>query len=90
MLLSSVFVAVAPTIWTILTLAAAVGAIALASPRLFAKLAAFGNRWIDTSSLLAKLDKRVDVDEHLMPYSRILGAVVIASVGLLMFVLNGR
>lgn len=79
-----------PIIWTTLAVAGALGVIALMSPRLFSKLAAIGGRWVDTSSILAKLDTRVDVDAHVLPYSRFLGAAVVASVGLLAFVLYGR
>lgn len=66
------------------------GLIALASPRRFATLAGRGNRWIDTTSILAKLDTRVEVDARVLPYSRILGAVTIAAVVFLSFVLYGR
>ena len=59
------------------------GAIALVSPRMFASLAKGGGRWLDTSHVLATLDKRVDVDDRVLPHSRLLGVAVLASVALL-------
>ena len=79
-----------PIIWALLGLTATIGFIALASPALFAKLSGVGNRWIDTSGVLAKLDRRIEVDSRILPYSRLLGAAVLASVSLLAFVLYRR
>jgi hypothetical protein len=89
-LIASIPAAYYPIIWALLALAATVGLIALASPTLFAKLSGVGNRWIDTSSMLAKLDRRIEVDSRILPYSRLLGAAVVASVSLLAFVLYRR
>lgn len=89
-LIASLPATYSPIIWALLGLAATIGFIALASPALFAKLSGVGNRWIDTSSVLAKLDRRIEVDSRIMPYSRLLGAAVLASVSLLAFVLYGR
>lgn len=66
------------------------GVLALVSPRSFAVLAGRGNRWIDTASVLAKLDTRVEVDARVLPFSRILGAATIVAVIFLSFVLYGR
>lgn len=80
----------APIVWTLLALAGACGLLALSSPRLFSKVAAVGNRWVDTSHALAKLDRRIDVDSRILPYSRWLGLAVVVSVALLAVVLSGR
>lgn len=79
-----------PIVWTLIAGVGACGLLALLSPRLFSKLADVGNRWIDTSSALAKLDRRVDIDARVLPYSRWLGLAVVVSVALLAWVLYGR
>jgi hypothetical protein len=56
------------------------GLIALVSPRVFHKLAAGGSRWIDTSRFVAKLDRPIDLDRLVLPYSRVLGAAVLVAV----------
>jgi hypothetical protein len=82
--------ALTPILWSIVVIAGALGLVALVSPRWFAAIARAGNHWVDTSKWLAKFDTRVDVDSRLLPYSRHLGAAVIASVAALAFVLIGR
>jgi len=82
--------ALMPVLWSVLALAALVGIVALVSPRWFAALARAGNHWVDTSKWLARFDTRVDVDSRLLPYSRHLGAAVVASVALLAMVLYKR
>ena len=82
--------ALAPIFWTLAIFAGLLGVIALVSPPLFSKIARAGNHWVDTSKWLAKLDTRVEVDARVLPYSRQLGAAVIASVALLAFVLLKR
>jgi hypothetical protein len=69
--------------WTFLGLTGLAGLVALTSPRLFSKLAAGGSRWIDTARWLSRLDEPIDVDRFVLPYSRWLGAAVIASVAIL-------
>ena len=70
-----------PMLWGIGGFFAVVGLVAVVSPRHFATLARFGNRWIDTSHFLSKLDRRVDVDDRVLPYSRFLGASVLVALG---------
>lgn len=68
--------------WVILFLigwAGAMGAIALCCPDTFAVLAQRGGTWVDTSDLLKKLDERIDIDQHVLRYSRIFGIAVVAS-----------
>lgn len=79
-----------PVCWLLLVLCGAAGAVALASPRLFATLANNGSRWVDTQKLLQVLDKRIDLDAHVLPYSRVLGALVLASVAVLGWLLLVR
>lgn len=76
-------------VWSILAFAGACGAVALASPRLFAHLAKGGNRWIDTSQALAALDKPIDLDAKVLPHARILGGAVLAAVAFLAFAISG-
>lgn len=59
---------------------AAVGLVALASPTCFSRIARRGGEWIDTQKVVDVLDKRIDIDETVLPYSRVLGFAVLASV----------
>jgi|GEM_PF-4789450 len=74
-----------PVAWVGLGALSAVGLLALLSPRGFSALAARGSTWIDTNQLLSKLDTRVDVDHYVLPFSRLLGVAVLASVGALAY-----
>lgn len=78
--------ALVPVLWGVGGLCAVVGIVAVVSPRHFATLARFGNRWVDTSEVLSKLDRRVDVDDRVLPYSRFLGASVLVALGAVWFV----
>jgi len=82
--------ALTPILWSVLVVAGVLGVIALVSPRLFSKIARVGNHWVDTSKWLSKLDTRVEVDAHVLPYSRHLGAAVVASLAVLGVVLVCR
>jgi hypothetical protein len=77
-------------LWSIIAFAGVMGLVALVSPRHFAAIARVGNHWVDTSKWLARLDTRVDVDSRLLPYSRHLGAALLASLGVLAIVLFKR
>lgn len=79
-----------PITWALLALIGAVGLVALASPQWFARLDAFGSRWIDTSGWIAKLDRRIDVDGRVLPHSRLLGGAVLASVALVAWMISGQ
>lgn len=59
------------------------GLLALISPRLFESVATSSSRWVDSQKLLAVLDKRIDIDHLVLPYCRILGALVVVSVAVL-------
>lgn len=71
--------------WFLLASAGLLGLVALASPKTFQSLAQQSGRWLDSGKLLAHLDKRVDVDRLVLPYSRFLGAAVIVTVAILCF-----
>ena len=62
--------------------------LAIVSPATFRGLAKGANRWIDTSAFIAKLDRPIDIDSHVLPHSRLLGAAVLASITALGFVLT--
>lgn len=69
----------APWVWILLGVLASIGLLALISPRRFSSLAARGGDWVDTNRLLSVLDKRVDIDQHVLPFSRVLGFAVFSS-----------
>ena len=62
-----------------------VGLLALISPKNFTTLASKTAHWIDTSKVLSMFDKKIDVDDHVMNYSRVLGGLVVASVAVLTY-----
>lgn len=68
-----------PWTWLLLSALASVGILAMISPHHFSKLATRGNGWIDTNKLLAVFDKRIDIDEAVKPFSRVLGFSVLAA-----------
>ncbi len=74
-----------PCSWFLLVGAGLIGLVALVSPKTFRSLAELGGRWLDSEKLLAQLDKRIDVDRLVLPYSRWLGAAVVAAVAILCF-----
>lgn len=71
--------------WSLLAMAGLLALVALVSPATFRSLAEFGGRWRDSSKLLERLDKPIDVDRLVLPYSRALGAAVIATIAILCF-----
>jgi hypothetical protein len=71
------------TFWLAIGLLTSVGLLAIVSPKRFAALSTRGNRWIDTEKLLQPLDARIDVDRYVLPFSRLLGVAVLASVAML-------
>jgi hypothetical protein len=68
------------TSWVLLALCGALGLLALVSPSLFQRIATAGSRWFDTQKWIERLDRRYDIDRYVLPHSRVLGALVIASV----------
>jgi hypothetical protein len=78
-----------PIAWTVLAMLAALGALALVSPRWFTTLALRGGRWVETEPYLNKLNTRVEIDQLVLPYSRWLGAATLAAVGTFGWLLSG-
>ena len=69
-----------------LALSTVLGLLALVSPRLFQSLATRGSRWFDSKKFVETLDRQINVDQYVMPHSRVLGALVLASVAVMTFV----
>ncbi len=69
-------------VWIFLGIVGSVGLLAILSPRRFSALAARGGHWVDTSKVLAQLDRRVDIDAYVLPFSRVLGVAMLAVVAL--------
>lgn len=88
MILFAAKVLASPIIWFFIGILAAIGILAMASPQRFAKLAHRGGSWIDTNRALAVLDKRIDIDRHVLPFSRVLGFAVLASAILIAVLIN--
>ena len=80
------FISKQAVLWTTLALLGLVGLIAVISPNRFQKLATRGGQWVDTNKLAEVLDKRVDIDRYVLPFSRLLGVAVILSVAVLSYV----
>jgi hypothetical protein len=76
--------------WVLLVSVGLLALIALFSPSAFRSLANFGGRWLDSGKWLARLDKQIDVDRLVLPYSRYLGAAVIATIAILCFRFSGH
>ena len=69
--------------WIVLTslgVIAAIGLVALVSPRLFSRLATWGSVWVDTDRVLKKADHRIDIDAYVLRYCRLFGAGVLGVV----------
>ncbi len=73
-------------VWGMLGLIALVGLVALVSPRVFRTLAVRSNQWVDTDRVLACLDRRVDIDHHVLPFARPLGFAVLTAVAVIALV----
>lgn len=52
------------------------GLVATISPGRFASIASRGSRWIDTDKVLEVLDRPIDIDQHVLRYSRVFGVAV--------------
>ena len=58
------------------------GLLALVHPRWFTRLATRGSQWIDSGPMLECFNRRFDIDRYVLPYARLFGVLVIASVGI--------
>jgi hypothetical protein len=70
-------------VWPVLAVIFGLGVLATFAPDRFAHIATRSSRWIETEEVLKYLDKPIDVDQHVLRYSRLLGiAVILASIWL--------
>lgn len=74
-----------PLVWAVLGILAAIGLLAVVSPRRFQTVCRGSDRWVDTDALLEPLNRRIDLDQHVMPFSRLLGVSVLMAVGVLAY-----
>ncbi len=74
-------------LWATLVVLIGVSLIAIVSPRRFAMLATRSGRWVDTNKIVEVFDKRIDIDQYVLPFSRLLGIAVLASLAVLSYVL---
>jgi hypothetical protein len=70
-------------VWPALAVVFCLGLLATFSPGRFSALAMRGGKWIDTERMLEFLDKPIDVDKHVLRYSRLFGVLVAAAALLL-------
>jgi hypothetical protein len=63
-------------VWPALAMVLGLGLLATFAPGRFSKISARGSKWVDTDKLLQYLDKPIDVDSHVLRYSRVFGVVV--------------
>ena len=74
-----------PLLLVFVSLSAAVGLLAIISPRGFAVVASTGDRWIDTwryfrplsFSAIRRLDRWIDVDAYALRHSRLVGLAIL-------------
>jgi hypothetical protein len=79
-------VALQTIIFGLLGIVGFLGLLAVLSPTRFAHLANRSSRWVDTSRYLRRLDEPVNVDKHVLRYSRVFGLAVITAAALLTWV----
>lgn len=73
-------------VWPLVGLVILLGVVAIACPDTFASVARGGGQWIDSQQILQTLDKKVDIDEHVLRYSRVFGVAVVAAACYLAYV----
>jgi hypothetical protein len=61
------------------------GLLALVSPRLFTTVASSSSRWINSRRFFEYFDRQFNVDQFVLPHSRLLGVLVLASVAVLWY-----
>ena len=66
-------------VWPLLAVVFGLGLLATFSPGHFQTVAARGGRWVDIDKLVQLLDKPIDVDRHVLRYSRPFGVLVTAA-----------
>jgi hypothetical protein len=75
----------APAFWALMGIFAAAGLLAMVAPKRFAALTQRSSQWVDTEKILTALDRKIDVDQYVLPHSRLFGAFVLAGVAALAF-----
>jgi ribose/xylose/arabinose/galactoside ABC-type transport system permease subunit len=78
-------ISLAPFVWTLLGIFSGIGLVAVISPRCFSTITNQSSTWVDTNKLLSTLDKRVDIDKYVLPFSRVLGVSVLVAVAIIAF-----
>ena len=73
----------APYVWAGIGTLGMIGFLAIASPSRFRKLCTRSDHWVDTDKLLEPLNRRFDLDQHIMPFSQVLGGAVLAAAVLI-------
>ena len=71
----------------LLVVVAMLGLLALVSPKRFAQISHGSSQWVDTAKLLEKFDKPINIDQHVLRYSRVFGVVIIVACAVLAYVL---
>ena len=74
-----------PPVISVLAVIGAAGLLALVHPRWFRSVASATNRSWDTNKVIERLERPVNIDRYILPYSRVLGALVLLSAGYLAF-----
>ena len=77
--------------WIALPLLVAVamlGLLALVSPLRFAQFSQSSSKWVDTAKFFEKFDKPINIDRHILRYSRIFGVAIMVACAVLGYVLS--
>ena len=69
-----------PALFATLACMAALGCLATFAPFRFRSLATASATWCDSSRFLAVLDRRFDIDQHVLRHSRLFGCLVLVSL----------
>jgi len=76
-------ISLAPVVWTTLGIISALGMLAIVSPSRFTALTTRSSTWVDTDKFLTALDKRIDIDKYVLPFSRTLGVSVVLAAAII-------
>jgi hypothetical protein len=73
-------------VFGLLGIVTVLGFVAIVAPKQFARIADRGSQLVDNSQFFARLDQPVNLDRHVLRYSRIFGVAVVLSAGFLCWV----